>query len=187
MLNRGAKSIRRFSTRWTNLPIWQNTSSLEVQNPQNRRTNSSFRSILGLFWVKTTSLSGHPSRFDSTSVRRRPKGDCIIASKVVLMCWRCRRRAPPIVWLYTDTNLKHTRPAICQRAFGDQVVVEIACAHHLQYTKFIILNTKSIMFNTKSIIFNTKSIIFNTNSHARKEISGSSFSNASPGITSNLS
>ena len=36
-------------------------SAKHAKNQQERK--SSFRSILGLFWVKTTSLSGHHSRF----------------------------------------------------------------------------------------------------------------------------
>ena len=37
-----------------------------AKTPKLSRKKSSFRSTLGLFWLKTTSLSGHHSRFGTT-------------------------------------------------------------------------------------------------------------------------
>jgi len=48
----------------------------------------------------------HANRGLLVVYRRKPEGDCIMSSKVVLMCWRWRRLALPIVELNTETNAR---------------------------------------------------------------------------------
>ena len=74
-------------------------SLVQVKNAKNGRSICSFRSILGLFGVKTSSLSGHHSRFGTTYRFRSRRGQGISCSASTALTTGCRsartHRHPP--------------------------------------------------------------------------------------------